>query len=59
CHQMNLRQNTINLLNYVSILWGEVHLVTCDVHTEEKIESAYKRWQSRNNEELGDEYDDE
>ncbi|MBI9047368.1 MAG: hypothetical protein JEZ06_22970, partial [Anaerolineaceae bacterium] len=26
CHQMNLRQNTINLLNYVSILWGEVHI---------------------------------
>jgi hypothetical protein len=27
-------------------------LVTCDTHTKEEIESAYKRWQSRNAKDL-------
>ncbi|MBN1454340.1 MAG: hypothetical protein JW963_25205 [Anaerolineales bacterium] len=33
-------------------------LVACDTHTTEEIESAYKRWQSRNDKELDDEQDD-
>jgi len=33
-------------------------LVACDTHTAEEIESAYKRWQSRNDKELDDEQDD-
>jgi hypothetical protein len=33
-------------------------LVACDTHTVEEIESAYKRWQSRNDKELDDEQGD-
>ena len=29
-------------------------LAACDTHTAENIESAYKRWQSRNEKELDD-----
>ena len=34
-------------------------LVACDNHPVEKIEAAYKRWQSKNGKEQGDAYDDE
>jgi hypothetical protein len=34
-------------------------LVACDIHTAEEIESAYQRWQSRNDKELDDEQEDE
>jgi hypothetical protein len=34
-------------------------LVACDTHTAEDIESAYKRWLSRNDKELDDEQEDE
>jgi hypothetical protein len=34
-------------------------LVACDTHAAEKIEAAYQRWQSRNDEELDDEQADE
>lgn len=30
-------------------------LVACDIHPVEKIEAAYKRWQSKNGKEQGDE----
>jgi hypothetical protein len=33
-------------------------LVACDTHTEGEIEAAYKRWQSRNGEELDNEKED-
>jgi hypothetical protein len=33
-------------------------LAACDTHTAEDIESAYKRWQSRNEKELDDEQED-
>ena len=33
-------------------------LVACDIHPVEKIEAAHKRWQSRNDKELSNEYDD-
>jgi hypothetical protein len=34
-------------------------LVACDTHTEEEIEAAYKRWQSRNSKESDNEQEDE
>ncbi len=34
-------------------------LVACDTHTAEEIDTAYKRWQSRNDKELGNEQEDE
>jgi hypothetical protein len=34
-------------------------LVACDIHSEEEIEAAYKRWQSGNDKKLDDEQDDE
>ena len=34
-------------------------LVACDTHTAGEIEAAYKRWQSRNSEELDNEQEDE
>jgi hypothetical protein len=34
-------------------------LVACDTHTPEDIESAYKRWQSRNDRETDNEQEDE
>ena len=34
-------------------------LVACDNHTAEEIETAHKRWQSRNGKELDDEQEDE
>ena len=34
-------------------------LVACDIHTAEEIESAYQRWQSRNDKELDNEQEDE
>jgi hypothetical protein len=34
-------------------------LVACDTHTAEEIESAHKRWQSRNIKESDDEQDNE
>jgi len=37
---------------------GQV-LVACDTHTGEHIESAYKRWLSRNDKELDDEQEHE
>ena len=33
-------------------------LAACDTHKAEDIESAYKRWQSRNEKELDDEQED-
>jgi hypothetical protein len=34
-------------------------LVACDTHTAGEIEASYKRWQSRNSEELDNEKEDE
>lgn len=34
-------------------------LVACDTHTAEEIETAHKRWQSRDGEELENEQEDE
>ena len=34
-------------------------LVACDTHTAEEIETAYKRWQSRDGKELDSEQEDE
>ena len=34
-------------------------LVACDTHTAEEIETAYKRWQSRNDKESDKEQEDE
>jgi hypothetical protein len=34
-------------------------LVACETHTTEEIETAYKRWQSRNDEEPDNEQEDE
>jgi hypothetical protein len=34
-------------------------LVACDKHTAEEIESAYKRWQSRNDKQLDNEQEEE
>ena len=34
-------------------------LVACNTHTAEDIESAYKRWLSKNDKELDDEQEDE
>jgi hypothetical protein len=34
-------------------------LVACDIHTAEEIESAYQRWQSRDDKELDNEQEDE
>jgi hypothetical protein len=34
-------------------------LAACDTHTAEEIESAYKRWLSKNDKELDDEQEDE
>jgi hypothetical protein len=34
-------------------------LVTCDTHTAEEIETAYQRWQSRNDKESDNELEDE
>ena len=34
-------------------------LVACDTHTAEEIESAYKRWQSRNDQESDHEQEDD
>lgn len=34
-------------------------LVACDTHTAGEIETAYKKWQSRNDKESGNEQDDE
>jgi len=34
-------------------------LVACNTHTAEKIESAYKRWQSRNDKEFNNEQEEE
>lgn len=34
-------------------------LVACNTHTTDEIESAYKRWQSRNDKELSKEQEDE
>ena len=34
-------------------------LVACDTHTTDEIESAYKRWQSRNDKEFSKEQEDE
>ncbi len=34
-------------------------LVACDTHTEDEIESAYKRWQSRNDKESDNEQEDD
>ena len=34
-------------------------LVACDIHTAEEIESAYQRWQSRNDKELDNKQEDE
>jgi hypothetical protein len=33
-------------------------LVACDTHTAEEIETAYKRWQSRNDNELDNQQED-
>jgi hypothetical protein len=37
----------------------EQALVACDKHTAEDIESAYKRWKSRNDKELDNEQEEE
>ena len=34
-------------------------LVACDTHTAEEIETAYQRWQSRNDKDADDEQEDE
>ena len=34
-------------------------LVACDTHTAEEIETAYQRWQSRNDKESDNEQEDE
>jgi hypothetical protein len=34
-------------------------LVACDTHTAEEIETAYQRWQSRNDKDADDEKEDE
>ena len=34
-------------------------LVACDTHTAEKIETAHKRWQSRDSKEFDNEQEDE
>ena len=34
-------------------------LVACDTHTAEEIETAYKRWQSRQGKELGKEHEED
>jgi len=34
-------------------------LAACDIHTAEEIEIAYKRWQSRNDNESDNEQEDE
>ena len=34
-------------------------LAACNIHTAEVIESAHKRWQSRNEKELDDEQEDD
>lgn len=34
-------------------------LVACDTHTAEEIETAYHRWQSRNDKDADDEQEDE
>jgi hypothetical protein len=34
-------------------------LVACDTHTAKEIETAYKKWQSRNDKELDDKQEDE
>lgn len=34
-------------------------LVACDTHTTEEVETAHKRWQSRNDKELDNEQEDE
>ncbi|HSB02488.1 MAG TPA: hypothetical protein VLE49_17680 [Anaerolineales bacterium] len=41
------------------VLGGRQPLVACDSHTAEEIETAHKRWQSRNGTELDEVQEDE